>query len=303
MSLKIEKLSKRIEDRWILRDVTFSVEKGEIFGIFSVNGNGKTTLLQQINQLNKANLMFPNKQKKSGLKGIFSNSKRKKRSIQAQIESLETVLNTAEKVLLLDNPLVKFDAENKREIAEKLKRTTREKGLSVVLATNDEREVFEICDKVGILHQGEIVQIGTPQEVYLQPKNVAVAKCFGENNLINARRLNSNNDEIPEFFTIQGEHKLNTDKTDKQKLSTINQTVTLAIRPEHISIAFGASFPEDNLIKAKITEINFRGSTTLIKLDANGLELKALVLRLVGLNIGDECMVGLPPDRILVLKD
>ncbi len=94
-----------------------------------------------------------------------------------------------------------------------------------------------------------------------------------------------------------------TDKNEKDSLELIDQNVTLAIRPEHVSISFGASFPEDNLLKAKITNIIFQGANTLIKLDANGLELEALVLRLVGLNIGDECIVGLPPDRILVLKD
>jgi hypothetical protein len=57
------------------------------------------------------------------------------------------------------------------------------------------------------------------------------------------------------------------------------------------------------LLKATITDIKFQGSTTLIKLDANGLILEALVLRLVGLNVREECMVGLPPDRISVLKD
>jgi ABC-type Fe3+/spermidine/putrescine transport system ATPase subunit len=100
-----------------------------------------------------------------------------------------------------------------------------------------------------------------------------------------------------------GEHRLLTDKVDKNLLGTIHQNTTLAIRPEHISISFGASFPEDNLLKAKITSVTFNGATTSIHLDADGLKLEALVLRLVGLNVGDECMVGLPPDRILVLKD
>lgn len=83
----------------------------------------------------------------------------------------------------------------------------------------------------------------------------------------------------------------------------MNQNVTLGIRPEQISIAFGASFPEDNLLKAKITGIRFLGANTLVELDAHGLRLDALVPRLVGLDPGDKCMLGLPPDRIAIYKD
>ena len=71
--------------------------------------------------------------------------------------------------------------------------------------------------------------------------------------------------------------------------------------PEEISISFGASFPEDNLLKATVTEVTFLGPVTRVRLDAEGLELQAIVLRLVGLEIGEECMVGIPPDRIKIL--
>jgi ABC-type sugar transport system ATPase subunit len=121
--------------------------------------------------------------------------------------------------------------------------------------------------------------------------------------LIAARSVTSSHSEMPEFQTLDGAHRLFIDKNKKDSHKITDQNVTLAIRPEHVSISFGASFPEDNLVKAKITNIIFQGANTIIKLDANGLELEALVLRLVGLNVGEECMVGLPPDRILVLKD
>jgi len=179
----------------------------------------------------------------------------------------------------------------------------KEKNLAVVFATNDYNEVFSICDRVSVLHNGEIKQTGTPREVFENPNSVAVARVTGRNNLIEARRLTSNNTDHPEFQTLIGEHRLFTDRVDKDTLGAINQNITLAIRPEHISISFGASFPEDNLLKAEITGVSFLGATTLVKLNANGLELEALVLRLVGLSVGEECMVGLPPDRILVLKD
>jgi hypothetical protein len=70
-----------------------------------------------------------------------------------------------------------------------------------------------------------------------------------------------------------------------------------------VSISFGASFPADNLLKAVVKEAKFLGPNTLVTLDAGGLELEAMVMRLVGLRSGDECMLGLPPDRIMIFAD
>ena len=130
-----------------------------------------------------------------------------------------------------------------------------------------------------------------------------MASITGRNNLFQARRLTSSKADIPQFQTIDGSHKLTIQKTEKSSLGALNQNVSLGIRPDHISISFGASFPEDNLIKAKITGVKFLGPTTLVELDADGLKLDALVLRLVGLKAGDDCMLGLPPDRIAIFKD
>ena len=173
----------------------------------------------------------------------------------------------------------------------------------MIFAANNYERIFSVCDKVGILHNKEIRQMGSPLRVYEKPNSIASASLLGRINLIESRRLTSTNKETPEFQTIVGEHRLFAQKTEKNRLGAINQNIILAIRPEHISISFGASFPEDNLLRAEIIDVKFQGSTTLIKLDANGLILESMVLRLVGLNVGDECVVGLPPDRILVLKD
>ena len=196
-----------------------------------------------------------------------------------------------------------MDRQTRENMCERLREEVRKKNLAVIFATNDYNEVFSICDRVSVLHRGEIRQTGTPREVYEKPASALVANITGRNNLIAARRLTSNGDDLPEFQTLTGAHRLFTDKFDESSFGAFDQEVTLAIRPEHISISFGASFPEDNLLKAEITSIIFKGATTAIKLKAGGLELEAMVLRLVGLNVGDECVVGLPPERILVLKD
>jgi len=90
---------------------------------------------------------------------------------------------------------------------------------------------------------------------------------------------------------------------DVRRLGAINKNVRLGIRPEHLSLSFGAAFPEDNLLRATIGTKRFCGPFTLVELSCNGLQLTASVPRLVGISAGDECMVGLPPDRIRVFAE
>ncbi|HEX8737388.1 MAG TPA: ABC transporter ATP-binding protein [Pyrinomonadaceae bacterium] len=323
MPLKLDKVSRRAGDRWILRDFSLEATEGEIFGLLGANGAGKSVALRLIAGREKPNsgqfffggdvtgdsakarnfTLLSDEENKSAWKNLFKPAKPDGLSGgERQTSDFEKALQNTEKVLLLDNPFACLDPVSREESIAKLKKTAREKNLVVILAINDFEEAFLACDRLGVLHKGEIIQTGTPRQLYEQPNSVAVAALLGRNNLITARRVTFNNQPIPEFQTLTGDHRLQTGKMERTTLGTITSDVTLMIRPEHISISFGASFPEDNLLKAEIASVQYCGATTRVKLDANGLTLEALVLRLVGLNPGDECLVGLPPDRILVLK-
>jgi ABC-type Fe3+/spermidine/putrescine transport system ATPase subunit len=316
MTLNISKLSKRYHDRWILRDVSLEAERGKILGIIGENSCGKSTLLRLISGAEKANsgeIWFEEKNltdsKERGFsfsgntkswKNIFSSSKNS--ASEQQIESFFRQIENADSVVLLDNPCLCLDQNGRQKVFAELRKSVAEKNLAIVLATNNEEEIFSLCHQVAVLNDGYVAQTGTPREVYQSPNSVASARALGRCNLLVSRRVTFNNQNSLEFQTLTGDHRLQVDKAEKAALGAITNNVSLAIRPEHISISFGASFPEDNLLKAQIAAIEYQGATTRLFLDANGLILEALVLRLVGLNIGDECMVGLPPDRILVLK-
>ncbi|MBS1796393.1 MAG: ABC transporter ATP-binding protein [Acidobacteria bacterium] len=324
MALKIEKISKRYEQNWVLKDVSFEAFGGEILGIFGVTGAGKSTLIRLISGAESCNggsihhdeaevttlscaerdFHFPKLTNESFWKRLFkTESKSVLPDGEGQAVALEEALRNAETVLLLDDSFCYMDRLLRYENYKKLRDAVREKNLTVIVATNDFEEAMTLCDRIVVLHEGEVLQIDRPENIYLRPANSKAAYITGRNNLIEARRLTSNKTPIPEFQTIAGGHRLFTDQTDKSRFAPINQNNILTIRPEHISISFGASFPEDNLLKATITDVRFQGATTLVVLDAGGLRLEALVLRLVGIDVGSECMVGLPPDRILVFKD
>lgn len=307
-----------------MRDVSLEINLGEILGIIGDVGSGKSTLLRLIHGSEKSNsgeiffngrdltptsekergFSLPANQPIKGWRSLFSGSSQNTVSdSQNQIDTFLSQLENSSSVILLDNPFSTLSDLQKVKYAEILKKTVKEKNLIAIIATNNSEEAFEICDSLAVLANGYLNQFDSPREVYEKPATVSAAKALGRCNFITSRRITFNNQKSLEFQTLTGEHHLQVDKMDKSLLGAITNNITLAIRPEHISISFGASFPEDNLLKAEISEIHYQGATTRIKLNANGLILEALVLRLVGLNIGDECMVGLPPDRILVLKD
>jgi len=324
MSLKVVNLCKKFDDKFILKNVSLEAHPGEVLGIFGVTTAGKTTLLKTIagkidsddgeihykdNDLtyipsSAREIDFPDVSNQTFWKKVF-NTKNKSEFAdgEGQVLALENALDNPSEVILLDNSFCQMDLLLREENQIFLRKIVKEKNLTVLLASNDFEEIFQVCDRVAILSGGEIVQIGTPREVYENPVSAQVARVFGRNNLIPARRLTSSKNETQEFQTVVGSHRIFAALQDKKNLGAINQNIFLAIRPEHISISFGASFPEDNLLKATVTNVKFFGHMTLIGLVAEGIELEAMVLRLVGLNVGDECVVGLPPDRILILKD
>lgn len=324
MSLKVTSLAKRYDDNWVLRDVNFEALSGEIFGIFGISGAGKSTLIRLISgdesctsgtiyhnstdvsalSCENRDFHFPRLTNESFWKALFQTDQKSQLADgERQAVALDDAMHRAESVLLLDDSFCYMDRLLRQENYGRLKSTAQEKNLIVVVATNDFSEVLLLCDRAGVLDGGEIKQTGTPREIYESPNSATVARISGRNNLIEARRLSSEKSDLQEFQTVAGEHRLFAQKLVKQTSGTGFENVTLAIRPEHISISFGASFPEDNLLRAVITDIKFNGATTIIRLDSAGLKLEALVLRLVGLNVGDECMVGLPPDRILILSE
>ncbi len=315
MTIRVENLSKRFGNNWALRDIDVEIGDGEIFGVFGGNASGKTTLLRCIAGLEtaiggsvdigKAKAVFAGEPKESGLASIFGKKQPAASTGETRLATLENSLSEISgsgEILLLDECFAGIDAENTARLFTRI-RELSDKGTTVVIASTDFSQIAPLCHRMLVLDRGYVRQTGRPKFIYEHPESAAVAAIAGQNNLFEARRLSSTNADLPEFMTIDGGHRIFAQATEKNRLGAINQNITLAIRPEQISISFGASFPEDNLIKAIVTGFHFQGETTLIDLDADGLKLEARVFRVVGLEPGAECMVSLPPDRIQVLKD
>jgi ABC-type Fe3+/spermidine/putrescine transport system ATPase subunit len=147
---------------------------------------------------------------------------------------------------------------------------------------------------------GRILQTGTPREIYERPAQLAVARFLGRNNLIGVMRLSAMHDSLAKFKTLEGGHTL-TAHAQGDALAPINQPCTLAIRPEHVHLN-DVEASGENVLHARVREINFAGATTTVRLDADGLQLEALLLSPDGLKAGDACTVTLPTSRIIILR-
>ena len=208
-------------------------------------------------------------------------------------------------LLLFDEPLSNLDVALREETRRELRGLVNRLELTAIYVTHDQEEAFALCDRLAVMSEGRILQIGTPPQLYEQPANVAVAKFLGRYNLIRAMRLTSSDDPITRFKTLEGGHTLVVNATHDQLMHLpVNKPCVLAIRPEAITVSkhmAGSESVADNQLAARVEQIEFSGATTTLTFDANGLKLEALLLKTDGLEIGDGCFVWLAPERIRLL--
>jgi len=223
---------------------------------------------------------------------------------QQQRVAIARAISIAPALLLFDEPLSNLDVALREETRGELRELILKLGLTAVYVTHDQEEAFALCDRIGVMSEGRILQTGSPRELYERPALVAVARFLGRNNLIEARRLSST-DELPaRFHTIEGGHTLVV-HAGREQLGPINRNSTLSVRPEHLVITKGRpadAAAAENVLPAVVREVSFAGATTSVRLDAAGLLLEALLINPDGLAQNEPCAVRLPPDRINVLE-
>lgn len=131
-------------------------------------------------------------------------------------------------ILLLDEPLGALDAKVKKQLQNEIKRLHKELGLTFILVTHDQEEALMLSDKIVVMSDGKIEQIGTPNEIYDTPKNLWVANFIGRTNIFDAISLNNNQIKFcDKKLTLSEGHKYNLKK---------NKKIKIIIRPEDLKI-------------------------------------------------------------------
>ncbi|MCK5886762.1 MAG: TOBE domain-containing protein, partial [Alcanivorax sp.] len=158
------------------------------------------------------------------------------------------------KVLLLDEPLSALDYKLRRTMQVELKRLQRELGITFVFVTHDQEEALSMSDRVVVLKDGLIQQLGTPREVYERPANLFTARFVGETNFFPGRVDKANGDDT---ITVDVFGLKRTFRKPDFPVSGC-QSLHVLLRPEDIRVL--APDDEDG-VAGKIVERNYKGST------------------------------------------
>ncbi|WP_144778597.1 spermidine/putrescine ABC transporter ATP-binding protein PotA [Marinobacter maritimus] len=157
------------------------------------------------------------------------------------------------KMLLLDEPLSALDYKLRRTMQVELKRLQRELGITFVFVTHDQEEALSMSDRIVVLKDGCIQQLGTPREVYERPANVFTARFVGQTNFFPGRVTRIEGERISvDVFGLRRE-------LSKPSFRVVmNQPLHVLLRPEDIRVLA----PDDTEgVAGKIVERNYKGST------------------------------------------
>lgn len=146
---------------------------------------------------------------------------------QQQRVALARALAVQPACLLLDEPLSNLDTHLRQELRKEIRRICREAGITTIYVTHDQKEALSTADRIAVMKDGRLVQVGTPQELYCSPTNAFVAEFMGPTNLIDGEVVSAGDGQV-HVATGLGEIVA--------AAGPAGGPVTLSIRPELISI-------------------------------------------------------------------
>ena len=192
---------------------------------------------------------------------------------QQQRVALARALVIRPRCLLLDEPLSNLDAKLRLEMRGEIRRICKEFQLTTVYVTHDQKEALSVSDRMAVLDQGRILQVGTPLEVYRRPSCRMVADFIGETNFITARVLEAGPGRV-RVSTAVGE--LSAVLGTGARLPATGAEVTVSIRPECWTLS--AARPQENAVRGRIGRSSYLGENAQYDFVSGGTTLKILEL-------------------------
>jgi putative spermidine/putrescine transport system ATP-binding protein len=208
--------------------------------------------------------------------------------------ALARALAIEPRVLLLDEPLSALDALVRVQLREEIRRLQTQLGITTLYVTHDQEEALSISDRVAVLTEGRIEQIGAPADIYNEPKTPFVAEFIGTMNRLEAT------------VTADGEVDFQGTRlrVDNARGHSSGQRVLVLVRPETLAVE-----QSDNGggLGGKVVAHIFLGATTRVKVDAAGQELSADIpsTRAATLPVGARVSATFPAEsaRVLPLEE
>jgi spermidine/putrescine transport system ATP-binding protein len=175
---------------------------------------------------------------------------------QKQRVAIARAIINRPRVLLLDEPLSSLDYRLRKSMQIKLKQLQNQLGIAFILVTHDQEEALSIADRVIVMDESGILQIGTPREVYEEPCNLKVAKFIGEVNIFDTQVLDSKAEIIQVVIENCNLYLKN------RRAFQNGESVCVIVRPEDLQVWKQPKVEErDNILPGQVEQVIYKGST------------------------------------------
>ena len=213
---------------------------------------------------------------------------------QQQRVALARALAPEPKVLLLDEPLSALDLKLRQAMRVELKRLQRETGITFVFVTHDQEEALTMSDRIAVMSEGEIQQIGTPEEIYENPSNQYVANFIGDVNLLDGicTKIGKNG-----LCKLLSGHTVTLEIPNNIK---IGDKITIFIRPERLKI----NKTKSSKVETFINEFTYLGNSAFIEIISNKQIINASlpIDKVKDFHKGDKIDIDFPSNNAQVIK-
>ena len=307
-------ISKSFDGELVLDEFNLKIEENEFITLLGPSGCGKTTTLRilggfekpdtgkvlfqgeditdlapnkrHINTVFQKYALFPNMNIAENIAFGLNISRKSQEYINDKIKyAIARAIVNEPRVLLLDEPLGALDLKLRQEMQYELIRLKNELGITFLYVTHDQEEALTMSDKVVVMNQGYIQQMGTPEEIYNEPENAFVADFIGDSNIIDGIMLK---DRVVKIcgcvFPCIDEGFGN------------NTPVDVVIRPEDIVI----DAPGKGIIDGVVTSNVFIGVHYEMCIEAGGFEW--LAQNTVSYPVGTKVSMRVIPENIQIMN-
>jgi ABC-type Fe3+/spermidine/putrescine transport system ATPase subunit len=344
--LELDRIDKTYEQAPLLREVSLTVERGEVVSLLGASGSGKTTLLRIIAGLEPSEggrvllegrdlahvpthergvvlmfqeyALFPHRtvaenvafglrmrgrsqgaidEKVAEMLEVMGLERFADRSVvdlsggEQQRVALARSLAPEPRLLLLDEPLGSLDRTLRQRLLEELAVILRRVGVTTITVTHDQEEAFALADRVALLHEGRVVQMGPPTEIYREPADAWVAEFLGLENLFEAEVVDPHRTE-----SALGP----VDLPSHAALPDVGSTGWLLVMPWGARLVRDAGGRDGGVLRGTVTHRTFHGRTFVIWIEVGedaDLRMTLEAGRTVP-EIGDQVAVRLDPDGL-----
>jgi iron(III) transport system ATP-binding protein len=219
---------------------------------------------------------------------------------QQQRVALARALVRNPKVLLLDEPLSNLDAKLRERMRFEIKSLVRRMGITSVYVTHDQAEAMVISDRIAVMDSGDVVQIGTAQEIYDRPVNRFVADFIGTMNFMSGEVVQVLQDTDGVYVRTEFSDKMLC-KTSNMKETIPGKKVYASIRPEDVEVFAEPPQSRENLFKGTIAHKAYLGNFLYFFVSVDGTMIRVQIPHPMPQEEGQELYLFLNPQKCMIL--